>query len=183
MRQGTKVVKKKAPDWDTAKILYELDKSFGDIEKETGINKGSVARKAKNNAWQRGKATTVAQAASEVEQYRATLTQPQLHVFNTEVIQRTEFASRLSEFSEKAMNKAEELIIASENGNDFKAVIDGVDRHSVTVGFNQRHANSSVNISNTNAQQNNDKITMTRESIEAEIIKAGFDPKKVSLDE
>jgi len=150
------MAKKKAPDWDKAKLLFELDKPFSFIEAETGINKGTISKRSKKEAWERGKATAVAQKASEVEGYKSTLTQQQLHFFNEEVIQRTEFAKRLGEFSEKVMNKADELIAVSDNGNDFKAVIDGVDKHSVTVGFNQRHApKTEITNNNTNAQQNN----------------------------
>lgn len=150
------MAKRGSHDWDKARLLFELDKPFSFIEKETGINKGTISKRSKKEAWERGKATAVAQKASEVEEYKSTLTQQQLHFFNEEVIQRTEFAKKLSEFSEKVMNKAEELISVTQNGNDFKAIVDGVDKHSVTVGFNERHApKAETTINNTNAQQNN----------------------------
>jgi len=148
------MAKKAKLDWDTARILFELDKPIRFIEKETGINKGSISRRAKNDGWERGSATVVAQNASDIEGYKATLTQPQLHIFNEEVIQRTEFAKNLKSFSQKAMTKANELMGSSESGVDFKAICEGVDRHSVTVGFNQRHApKTETTINNTNAQQ------------------------------
>ena len=41
---------------------------------------------------------------------------------------------------------------------DIKDLVDANDKLSITLGVNQRHANSQVNISNTNATQiNNNK--------------------------
>lgn len=42
--------------------------------------------------------------------------------------------------------------------DDFKHCQDTIDKASITLGVNQRHANSQVNISNTNAIQNNTQI-------------------------
>jgi hypothetical protein len=39
--------------------------------------------------------------------------------------------------------------------SDYKAAQEAIDRASITLGISQRHANSQVNIQNTNAQQNN----------------------------
>lgn len=43
------------------------------------------------------------------------------------------------------------------NTTDIKNIIEGTDKASITLGVNQRHANSQVQINNTNAQQNNVK--------------------------
>ena len=113
-----------------------------------------MSKKAKNDNWLKGVATAKVEAASDIQSFKATLTQPQLHIFNEEVIQRTAFAKTLSEFSQQAMAKAEELIKETSSGIEFKAIVEGVDKHSITVGFNDRHAaTSDVNVNNTNAQQ------------------------------
>lgn len=169
------MAKKIAHDWDKAKLLFELDKPFSFIEKETGINKGTISKRSKKEGWERGRATAVAQKASEVEGYKSTLTQQQLHFFNEEVIQRTEFANSLNLFSKKVMKKANELIDSSEAGVDFKAICEGVDKHSVTVGFNKRHApKTETTINNTNAQQNDIAVELTPEQLRHEIASRGL---------
>jgi len=40
----------------------------------------------------------------------------------------------------------------------MKHIVDSIDKASITLGVNQRHANSQVNISNTNAVQSVTKI-------------------------
>lgn len=59
---------------------------------------------------------------------------------------------------ERAVVKAGELIDYIDNPKDLKDLIDGVDKASITLGVNQRHSNSQVNIQNTNATQNNIEI-------------------------
>ena len=46
----------------------------------------------------------------------------------------------------------EDLLIDSKSAKEY---IEAIDRASITLGVNQRHANSQVNISNTNATQTN----------------------------
>lgn len=46
------------------------------------------------------------------------------------------------------------------NTSDLKNALDGYDKASVTLGINQRHANSQVNINNTNAIQQNEIKTI-----------------------
>lgn len=43
------------------------------------------------------------------------------------------------------------------DSSDLKNLADTIDKASITLGVNQRHANSQVNINNTNATQNNIK--------------------------
>ena len=60
--------------------------------------------------------------------------------------------------SEKALKKLDSLIDMTEDAQDMKHIVDSIDKASITLGVNQRHANSQVNISNTNATQvNNNK--------------------------
>ncbi len=57
--------------------------------------------------------------------------------------------------SEKALKKLDSLIDMTEDAQDMKHIVDSIDKASITLGVNQRHANSQVNISNTNATQTN----------------------------
>lgn len=43
------------------------------------------------------------------------------------------------------------------NSNDIKNCIEAIDKASITLGVNDRHAKSQIEVNNTNAQQNNTK--------------------------
>ena len=62
--------------------------------------------------------------------------------------------------SEKALKKLDSLIDMTEDAQDMKHIVDSIDKASITLGVNQRHANSQVNISNTNATQVNNNKSM-----------------------
>ena len=60
--------------------------------------------------------------------------------------------------SERIISKANEMLDITDTAQDLKALSDTVDKTSITLGVNQRHSNSQVNIQNTNAVQNNIEI-------------------------
>lgn len=60
--------------------------------------------------------------------------------------------------TEKAVQKASELLDGLDSASDLKAIIDGVDKASLTLGVNQRHAKTEIN--NTNAQQTVSEIVI-----------------------
>lgn len=62
--------------------------------------------------------------------------------------------------TEKALKKAYDLVDTADNGAEIKSIIEGIDRASLTLGVNRRHANSQVQINNTNAQQDNNVLTI-----------------------
>lgn len=41
--------------WDKAKFLFELGKSLSDIERDTGVSKSQISKKAKKEGWQKEK--------------------------------------------------------------------------------------------------------------------------------
>jgi len=57
--------------------------------------------------------------------------------------------------SEKALKKLDSLIDMTEDAQDMKHIVDSIDKASITLGINQRHANSQVTVNNSNAIQNN----------------------------
>lgn len=78
--------------------------------------------------------------------------------FDTKVNEHLRRSNLVFEVQEKAVVKAGELIDYIDNPKDLKDLIDGVDKASLTLGVNQRHSNSQVNIQNTNATQVNNNI-------------------------
>ena len=71
------------------------------------------------------------------------------------------FKAKLELFSDIAMNKARDLMDNTQYGADYKAIVEGVDKHSVTMGYNDRF-NKNAGINNVNAQQNNTAETLER---------------------
>ena len=60
--------------------------------------------------------------------------------------------------SEKILSKAIKMSDEVDTAQDLKYLSDTVDKTSLTLGVNQRHSNSQVNIQNTNAIQNNIEV-------------------------
>ena len=59
--------------------------------------------------------------------------------------------------SEKALVKLSGLIDDVDEAQDMKHIVDAIDKASITLGVNQRHSNSQVQINNSNNQQTNIK--------------------------
>jgi hypothetical protein len=55
----------------------------------------------------------------------------------------------------KPLTKEPIIIEVELSANDLKTIDEGIDKNAVTLELAPRHANSQVNIQNTNAQQNN----------------------------
>jgi DNA-binding XRE family transcriptional regulator len=53
---------------------------------------------------------------------------------------------------QKAVRKATTMLDQIDSASDLKAIIDGIDKASITLGVSQRHASTTIN--NTNAVQN-----------------------------
>jgi len=82
----------------------------------------------------------------------------QSECFDKEVNDKLRRQNLVFNASEKALKKLDSLIDMTEDAQDMKHIVDSIDKASITLGVNQRHANSQVNISNTNATQvNNNK--------------------------
>lgn len=79
----------------------------------------------------------------------------QSECFDKEVNERLRRQNLVYGFQENAVKKASDILEITESAKDLKDLVDAVDKASITLGVSQRHANSQVNIQNTNATQNN----------------------------
>lgn len=154
--------------WQLAEDLFMVGKSLSTISKETGIGKSSISERAKKELWIKGKNEHLIVEAVELAEKTELLTEQQANIHNKEVKNMLAFKGKLDTFSDKVMKKANILIDNAEDGQSFKAVVDGVDKHSVTVGYNERFSGASTVINNTNAQQNN-KSSMSDKDLDMEI--------------
>jgi len=75
-----------------------------------------------------------------VAQESQDLSQKELSAIEQSVSFKLGMLNDISTFSNSAMKKANDLLESSDTGNDFKAIVEGVDKLSITVGINHRHA-------------------------------------------
>jgi len=165
--------------WQLAEDLFLAGKSLAEINKATNIARSTISTRAKNEQWIRGKNEHLIVEAVELAgkseqltvQLKEQLTEQQLNIHNKEVNAMLLFKGKLDTFSNKAMRKANDLMNTVEDGQGFKAIVDGVDKHTMTVGYNDRFSTSSTVIHNTNAQQNNRSL-MSERDLDMEIDRA-----------
>ena len=152
-----------AERWLKAKALYEAGQKLKYIETHTDISIPALSLKSKKEGWIKSANEPLIYADIMLTESKHNLTDMEIKIHNEEVIRLTKFGASLNLFSVKAMEKANVLLTNSDNGNDFKAVIDAVDRHSMTVGYNKRHATSNINMQQ--GQQSTAPVTLNVEGV------------------
>jgi transcriptional regulator with XRE-family HTH domain len=95
----------------------------------------------------------------EVNQESKQLSEQEVNAVNEAVHFKEQMLNDIQLFSRKAMQKAGDLLDNTDSGSDFKAILDGVDKLSITTGINERHAKPTQVQQNT---QNNGEKTITR---------------------
>jgi hypothetical protein len=83
------------------------------------------------------------------------------NIVSKETREFAKFKAQLEILSDKAMQKASDLLDQSSYGADYKAIMDGIDKHSITMGYSERF-NKNAGINNINAQQNTSAETLSR---------------------
>ena len=165
--------------WDKAKEYFEAGLSLSEIVLRTEISKAQISKKSKIEKWEKGneKKQLISQAV-EVAEQKETLNETALQVHNELVDEQLRRRNLVFNASEKLLVKATEMIKKGQtvdkinvgvgiqqieprelDSSDLKNLADTIDKASITLGVNQRHSNSQVNIQNTNATQNNISTT------------------------
>ena len=114
-------------------------------------------------------AILTAKAILPVEQLNAILNTAQDEIYNKNLITNATQLNLVRTMEYLSNNKKlekvsagagiQELVEVGLGSSDFKECQDTIDKASLTLGVNQRHSNSQVNIQNTNATQNNISTT------------------------
>ena len=153
-------------DWKTGRY------SQRDLASKYNCSKGKVSQltegieKAKNDQVVKAQITILtAKALLSDEELTAIMTAAQNEVFNKGLITNATQLNLVRTMEYLSKNQKLEKINVGDGvqnfepvglgSDDFKQCQDAIDKASITLGVNQRHANSQVNISNTNAVQNN----------------------------
>lgn len=79
----------------------------------------------------------------------------EIQAVETLVEEKTKHLKLINDNATKLAQKINDMTDEVCEAKDIKDLVDANDKLSITLGVNQRHANSQVNISNTNATQTN----------------------------
>jgi len=148
--------------WVLAEDLFMAGKSLSQITDETGIKKSSLSERAKKYNWVKGRHEPLVKKAVDLEKQTEQLTEKQKKIYNSDVEALAKHTIRTNSISETAqILMIRRMSIEKDNMpiNDIKTIIEANDKASITLGVNPRHANA-PQINNTNAQQNNEPVTI-----------------------
>lgn len=125
---------KKNHDWELAKLLFEQGKSLGEIEKSTGINKGSVSREAKKCNWQKSFLQPIEDGMARVVEEFATLTQPQQVIVANNVEKKLKAKGLIKQTSIALIERIADLIPSEIDMAKLKAGMDALNVAMKTTG-------------------------------------------------
>ena len=172
--------------WEKAKEYFEAGLSLSDINLRTEISRPQISKRAKKEQWEKGniKKQIIYQAV-EVATIKETLNETAIEVHNELVNDEIRRRGLIFNATEKIIKRATEMISDNKtvekinkgdgvqdfepralNSTDLKNLVDTVDKASITLGVNQRHSNSQLNINNENKNQS---ISVVLSGSDAEI--------------
>jgi hypothetical protein len=126
------------------KMLVNIDQSNVDIVR-TGVEYETAKKLSKNLVEIKAIENEVANRIKVDNISNKILDKASQMISSNKTIEKVNVGDGMQSFQERELNSA-----------DLKNLADTVDKASVTLGVNQRHASSQVTVNNTNAQQNND---------------------------
>jgi hypothetical protein len=165
-------------NWEDIKKHYEAGMSQAQIVLEFECPKSSLSEKINKEKWtQSEQVKTYIKGSIEVNEQKANLIEQDvriLEIADNIISEETRRRGLVFNLTEKILNNidktiSEEIEIKDDKGKviekkemsldskSAKEYIEAIDKASITLGVNQRHSNSQVQINNTNAQQNNTK--------------------------
>lgn len=144
--------------WLKAKTLYETNQySLAQISEKTGIDKSTISKKAKIQQWSSVENLDYIESKAIISKKKSTLNQQQINILDEVADEQLRRQNLVFNASEKALVKLSGLIDDVDEAQDMKHIVDAIDKASITLGVNQRHSNSQVQINNSNNQQTNIK--------------------------
>jgi hypothetical protein len=152
--------------WAKAKALFETGKSLNDISTETGIDRSTVSKRAKNEGWEKGKFQQLIADGARVAEVISTLDSTAQEVVTKAIDEQT----KVREFYAKAGQKVAMMAVKSMGETpkpiDCKIVADTL-VSTMRVSGVVPYYPAAATITNTNAQQNNNepqKIIIERDN-------------------
>lgn len=165
--------------WSRAKGYYEAGLSLSKITEKTTIARNTISQRAKREQWEHGKNTDYIEAKEIIAVKKGTEREQSLICADEvadDIIRRKNLVFGATENLLKKIDYAmdnhkplekvnkgdgvQDLIPVEYGANDYKNFADAIDKASITLGVNQRHSSSQIQINNENknAVQNNIKV-------------------------
>lgn len=147
--------------WDKVQVLFEGNVVPQKIADKYGVHRSSIEKKAQKEGWIKGKNTKLIVEDARVAAEKEQLNPQELEFHNEEVKKLTKNTIMIHSLTKnnlvgvaEKLKKHETLDMAA-----HKNAQDLIDKASITLGVNPRHApKGETSINNTNAQQNNQEI-------------------------
>jgi predicted transcriptional regulator len=132
------------------KALFEAGKSLSDINKDTGIDRASVSKRAKKDGWEKGIYQQLIADGSRVKAEISTLSSTVLNVVEKEIEERTKHITFLNNLTLKNLS-----VMSKKVNADFEMVEHKIFQETVNKASELLLGKEPATvINNTNAQQN-----------------------------
>jgi len=165
--------------WLEVQGYYEAGLSLAKIKDKTGVDRSTISKKAKNQQWQHGRNTDYIEAKELIVEKKSTENQHLLNcadivaddnirrknlIFGNAELMASKVPDILESFTKKDKDEetgevTSEFLMPSK---DFKELAEANDKLSITLGVNDRHANSKVEVNTQNNNHSNSEISITR---------------------
>lgn len=149
-------------EWNLVRSFYELGLSLNEIINRDEVvikSKSQISKKATKECWQKetGKKQLVdlevntKQALEVLKEQKETLNETDIMAHDAMVWDKFKMQEAIGLFAFKAIDKANQLLGKTESASEFKAIIEGVDKLSITTNVNERHARTASTIIQNNS--------------------------------
>jgi len=179
--------------WNKTKGYYEAGLSLAKIKDKTGIARNTISQRAKKEQWEHGKNTDYIEAKELIAVKKGTIStkKEQTSIECAEEIADDNIRRKnlVYGLTEKALHKIDKAlsktITIKEEGKedreeeiehsskDIKEYVEAIDKASITLGVNARHANSQVVVNTQNNLQQNTNIELTEEQAKKKALDLG----------
>ena len=173
-------------DWNDIRKHYEAGMNQAEIVLQFECPKSSLSEKIKQEKWTQSELVkSYIKGSVEVNEQKANIIEQDVRLVEIadniieEQSRRRNLIFNVTEKIVKNIDKAvsqkidilddkgkvirqEDLLLDSKSAKEY---IDAVDKASITLGVNQRHSNSQININNENNQATQNKIEVNKELI------------------
>lgn len=149
--------------WAKARVMFEAGKVLTDIEHKTGINFSTIGKKAKKEGWVKSKNANLIANEVKVIAEKGQLNPNELEFHRQEVDRLSKDELMIRTLTKNNMVGVGKKLNDHQSLNmlDHKNAQDLIDKASITLGVNQRHAQG------VNVQQNTQvaEIVFTRAKV------------------
>lgn len=153
--------------WDKAKTFFESGQfSLSQISDKVGIGKSAISKMAKNQQWNNEENSDYIEAKKTLAVKKSTLNSTVIQTLDDIADEQIRNKNLVYGVTQKALQKAHDLLDEIDNANDLKAIVELSDRASITLKVNERHApRAEVKLTNGDDNSNTNNLTIEQISV------------------